>query len=204
MCSLERLERSTFAAARNVRFVAREHRATGLESGMMLALCFLAAMTGSQGLSNVSHDASIAKFVAHLKVRLRFDGPRGCGPPPEERYEEAVILHAAYQFFKQPEVKQKLGSDYRGLSESVRQAATIRERELESIGVDVLNMKLHLRQLALAEGFPYARPTQWSPTATGELMNRGPLKGYSDGLFRGEWWSALSVKRGARWNASLL
>ena len=55
-----------------------------------------------------------------------------------------------------------------------------------SMGVDVEAMKLHLKALTLGEGFPDVPPSHWATKATRELKDRGLLKGYPDGLFRGE------------------
>jgi len=161
---------------------------------MMLALSLLFAMSASLGATqdpfpHVSNDESVIKLINHLKVRLDIHGwPAGCRRPPgpPTRYEEAVFLHAAYRYFIEPKVKHKLGSDYRKLVESVERTASLRTRELASMGVDVEAMKLHLKALTLGEGFPDVPPSHWATKATRELKDRGLLKGYPDGLFRGE------------------
>ncbi len=102
------------------------------------------------------------------------------------RYEQAVYVYAAYQTLIQPKLKRRLCVDYGDLLASLSRAAATLERELSSLGVDVVTLRLHLRALALGEGFPDVPPTHWASKATRELKDLGLLKGYPDGLFRGE------------------
>lgn len=55
------------------------------------------------------------------------------------------------------------------------------------MGVDVGAMKLHLKALPQDEGFEDVPPTHWASKAARELKGLGLLRGYPDGLFRGEY-----------------
>ncbi len=107
-----------------------------------------------------------------------------CKPPPPLRYERAVTLHVAYQTFIDPKVRARLGSGYADIVLRVGKACALHEKELASLGVDVEAMKLHLRALALGEGFPDVAPNHWASKATRALKELGLLKGYPDGTFR--------------------
>jgi hypothetical protein len=170
---------------------------------MMLALCLVLAMTGSAGegqaqfpdvpesyLRGKGQDQvqQLRDLMDELTRRGVVQVPfKGRGPSPGIRYEAAVYFYAAYQaFVHDPKVKPRLGAHYSDIVANVRRAAATLEKELASMGVDVAAMKLHLKALALGEGFPDVPPTHWASKATRELKALGLLKGYPDGLFRGE------------------
>lgn len=160
----------------------------------MHGLCLLVAATGlvweGQGrLPSASDNEFVIKLIARLKVRLDIqDWPPGCRRPPgpPTRHEDAAFLYAAYRSFTQPTVKRELGVEYRALVELVGEAVKLRARELSDMGVDVGAMKLHLKALPSHEGFEDVPPTYWASKAARELKGLGLLRGYPDGLLRGE------------------
>lgn len=170
---------------------------------MMLALCVVVAMTGSVGegqdqfpdvteehykTRQIRDQGATHPIVEELKQRgvIPSQSPTG-HRLSNTRYEDAVAIHAAYQAFAHdPKIKHRLGVHYRYMVGQVWLASALLEHELASMGVNVAAMKLHLRALALGEGFPDVPPTHWASKATRELKDLGLLKGYPDGLFRGE------------------
>ncbi len=102
------------------------------------------------------------------------------------RYEQAVCIYAAYRALIEPKQMRKLGKSFQDTLADLKRAAATLEKELASMGVDVGAMKLHLKALALGQGFPDVPPNHWASKATAELKEKGLLKGYPDGLFRGD------------------
>lgn len=158
---------------------------------MMLALCVLVAMTGSavegqaqfpdlpESYELVNGQVQWKPLISEL-IRLKvvsessYCNRRQAGT----RYEDAVMLYAAYRAFScDPNVKRRLGADYALIITRVRLATVTFERELASMGVDVEAMKLHLKALALGEGFPDVPPTHWASKATRELRGSWTAQG---------------------------
>lgn len=168
---------------------------------MVLALCLLFTMSGSGG-GGQAHFPAVPESLLHGKgqgqpVRILINELKRRGvvssqdpmghPVRETRYDHAVLLYAAYQVFIQdPKIKRRLAADYTLILTRVRLAAAMLEKELAGMGVDVEAMKLHLKALALGEGFPDVPPTHWASKATRELKDLGLLRGYPDGLFWGD------------------
>lgn len=102
------------------------------------------------------------------------------------RFEQAVAIYAGYRALMDPTLSRRLGTGYAWMANKLRRATSRREKELASMGVDVEGMKQHLKALESGEGFPDVPPTHWASKATRALKDKGLLKGYPDGLFRGD------------------
>ncbi len=161
-----------------------------MKLALMIALLVSCAIGGGQDhFPDVPTTASrpfVQSVIEELFERKILMRPSLCKPAPSPRYEQAVALYAAYQAFIDPRVRTRLGSGYADIVLRVRKASAVREKELASLGVDVEAMKLHLHALALGEGFPDVPPNHWASKATRALKELGLLKGYPDGLFRGD------------------
>lgn len=101
------------------------------------------------------------------------------------RFEQAVAIYAGYRALMEPKLSRRIGNGYAWMANKLRRATMLREKELASLGVDVEGMKQHLRALELGEGFPDVPPNHWASKATRAFKDKGLLKGYPDGLFRG-------------------
>lgn len=135
-------------------------------------------MAGQFTIEALIHDLVQAGVVARP--------PWHCIGAKLTRYEQAVFIYTAYRALIEPRHMRKLGKSYGDTLADLKRATSTLEKELASMGVDVEAMKLHLKALALGQGFPDVPPTHWASKATLELKSKGLLKGYPDGLFRGD------------------
>ena len=154
--------------------------------------------------STASLDLLKQKIDRLKKLGLQVSNPGGLHHSEFSRYEAAVAAYAALQEYNRlladtkrrsnPENRQVLLQAYEDINALIRATP----RELKSLGVDLRKTDENLDRIALElkkEGLVVRRfrdqtfldvpEGHWAASALHELEKIGLLRGYPDGLFRG-------------------